>query len=239
MRLTSTSRVYFVDHNTKSKPIHRLFCEVFLIVELSATSWDDPRLPGQPDENAPQYKRDYRRKVVYLRSQPKMRQQSGKCDVKVRRNRLLEDSYTAIMAHSAEDLRRRLMISFEGEDGLDYGGVARYVGPSLSNTAVLIVYSEWFFLISHEIFNPSYGLFEYSSHDNYTLQINPASGINPDHLSYFKFTGRCLGLAIFHRKYMDAYFVPSFYKMILGRPQTLADLESIDSHLHNSLVWML
>ncbi|KAF5382743.1 hypothetical protein D9615_002877 [Tricholomella constricta] len=205
MRLTSTDRVYFVDHNTRT------------------TSWDDPRLPGHVDDNAPQYKRDYRRKVVYFRSQPKMRVTTGKCEVKIRRTRVLEDSYGAIMALTGEDLKRRLMVSFDGEDGLDYGGVSR----------------EWFFLLSHEIFNPSYGLFEYSTHDNYTLQINPASGINPDHLSYFKFIGRCLGLAIFHRRFLDAYFVPSFYKMILGKHMSLADLESVDADLHRSLVWML
>ncbi|KAF4617712.1 hypothetical protein D9613_006103 [Agrocybe pediades] len=203
MRLTATGRVYFVDHNTRT------------------TSWDDPRLPPNLDDNAPQYKRDYRRKVVYFRSQPKMRGLPGKCEIKVRRTRVLEDSYGAVMALTGEDLKRRLMVNFEGEDGLDYGGV------------------EWFFLLSHEVFNPSYGLFEYSTHDNYTLQINPASGINPDHLSYFKFVGRCLGLAIFHRRFLDAYFVPSFYKMILGKHMSLADLESVAADLHRSLVWML
>ncbi|KAL0571341.1 hypothetical protein V5O48_010623 [Marasmius crinis-equi] len=191
MRLTSTGRVYFVDHNTRT------------------TAWDDPRLPSNVDDNAPQYKRDYRRKVVYFRSQPKMRVLPGKCDVKVRRSRVLEDSYAAVMAHHGEDLKRRLMVNFEGEDGLDYGGVS------------------------------SYGLFEYSAHDNYTLQINPASGINPDHLSYFKFIGRCLGLAIFHRRFLDAYFVPSFYKMMLSKQVTLGDLESVDAELHRSLGWML
>lgn len=109
MRLTSTGRVYFVDHNTRT------------------TSWDDPRLPPNLDDNAPQYKRDYRRKVVYFRSQPKMRVLPGKCEVKVRRNRVLEDSYGAVMALTGEDLKRRLMVSFDGEDGLDYGGVSRYV----------------------------------------------------------------------------------------------------------------
>ncbi|KAJ2930924.1 hypothetical protein H1R20_g6189, partial [Candolleomyces eurysporus] len=205
MRLTSTGRVYFVDHNTRT------------------TSWDDPRIPSDVDSNAPQYKRDYRRKVVYFRSQPKMRVLPGKCEVKVRRNRVLEDSYGAVMALTGEDLKRRLMVSFDGEDGLDYGGVSR----------------EWFFLLSHEIFNPSYGLFEYSTHDNYTLQINPASGINPDHLSYFKFIGRIVGLAIFHRRFLDAYFVPSLYKMILGKPMALSDLEAVNTELHRSLKWML
>ena len=42
-----------------------------------------------------------------------------------------------------------------GEVGLDYGGVAR----------------EWFYLLSKEMFNPYYGLFEYSATDNYTLQV--------------------------------------------------------------------
>ena len=98
---------------------------------------------------------------------------------------------------------------------------------------------EWFFLISHEIFDPSYGLFQYSAHDNYTLQINWMTGINPEHLTYFKFIGRIMGLAIFHRRFLDAYFVSSFYKMILGKKTSLSDLEAVDADLHRSLVWML
>jgi len=62
-----------------------------------------------------------------------------------------------------KDLRKRLMIKFRGEEGLDYGGVAR----------------EWLYLLSHEMLNPQYGLFQYSREDNYTLQINPDSSINP------------------------------------------------------------
>ena len=38
-----------------------------------------------------------------------------------------------------------------------------------------------------EMFNPYYGLFEYSATDNYTLQINPNSGLaNHHHLRYFR-----------------------------------------------------
>ena len=62
-----------------------------------------------------------------------------------------------------KDMRKRLMVKFRGEEGLDYGGVAR----------------EWLFLLSHEMLNPQYGLFQYSREDNYTLQINPDSSINP------------------------------------------------------------
>ncbi|GBE82605.1 ubiquitin-protein ligase [Sparassis latifolia] len=205
MRLTSTARVYFVDHNTKT------------------TTWDDPRLPSTLDANVPQYKRDFRRKLIYFRSQPAMRAQPGNCQIKVRRNHIFEDSYAEIMRQTPSDLKKRLMIKFDGEDGLDYGGLSR----------------EFFFLLSHEMFNPFYCLFEYSAHDNYTLQINPASGVNPEHLNYFKFIGRCLGLGIFHRRFLDAYFITAFYKMILKKKVTLADLESVDAELHRGLTWML
>ncbi|ORY12237.1 hypothetical protein BCR34DRAFT_600795 [Clohesyomyces aquaticus] len=205
MRLTNTARVYFVDHNTKT------------------TTWDDPRLPSSLDQNVPQYKRDFRRKLIYFRSQPALRIVSGQCHVKVRRTHIFEDSYHEIMRQSAADLKKRLMIKFDGEDGLDYGGLSR----------------EFFFLLSHEMFNPFYCLFEYSAHDNYTLQINPHSGINPEHLNYFKFIGRVVGLAIFHRRFLDAFFIGAFYKMILRKKVALQDMEGVDADFHRNLEWML
>ena len=63
----------------------------------------------------------------------------------------------------ARDLKKKLLLQFAGEDGLDYGGIAR----------------EWLYLLSHEMLNPYYGLFQYSRDDIYTLQINPNSAINP------------------------------------------------------------
>lgn len=108
MRITSTERVYFVDHNTRT------------------TTWDDPRLPSNLEPNAPQYKRDYRRKVIYFYSQPAMKVREGKWESKLRRSRVLDDSFAAVMRMSGHDLKKRLVIKFEGEDGLDYGGVSRY-----------------------------------------------------------------------------------------------------------------
>ena len=120
MRLTNTARVYFVDHNTKT------------------TTWDDPRLPSSLDQNVPQYKRDFRRKLIYFRSQPALRILSGQCHVKVRRDHIFEDSYDQIMRQNANDLKKRLMIKFDGEDGLDYGGLSRYTLRSL--IVILIAY---------------------------------------------------------------------------------------------------
>ncbi|KAL6948107.1 NEDD4 E3 ubiquitin-protein ligase [Hanseniaspora uvarum] len=205
MRLTNTARIYFVDHNTKT------------------TTWDDPRLPSSLDQNVPQYKRDFRRKVVYFRSQPALRILPGQCSVKVKRSNIFEDAYQEIMRQSPEDLKKRLMIEFDGEEGVDYGGVSR----------------EFFFLLSHEMFNPVYCLFEYSSHDNYTIQINPNSGVNPEHLNYFKFIGRVVGLGVYHRRFLDAFFIGAFYKLLLRKKVGLQDMESVDNEVYNSLKWMM
>ena len=45
--------------------------------------------------------------------------------------------------------------------------------------------------------------------DDYTLQINPLSGLaNEDHLSYFKFIGRVAGMAVYHGKLLDGMLIP-------------------------------
>lgn len=62
---------------------------------------------------------------------------------------------------------------------------------------VLLLCREWFFLLSHEVLNPMYCLFEYAGKNNYCLQINPASSINPDHLTYFRFIGRFIAMVSF------------------------------------------
>jgi hypothetical protein len=203
-RTTPKLKVYFVDHNTRT------------------TTWEDPRLLSTIDADTPQYRRDYRRKVIYFRSQQSMRPiADSRCDVRVRRLLVFEDSFAAIMRLQPEDLRKRLRVNFDGED----------VDGDVS--------SEWFFLLSHELFNPGYGLFDYSAHDDCTIQINPASDVNPDHLDYFKFTGRVFGLAIFHRRFLDVPFVPAFYKMILNKKVNLKDLEAVDYELYKGLTWML
>ncbi|KAJ8340452.1 hypothetical protein SKAU_G00350850 [Synaphobranchus kaupii] len=208
-RIHSDGRIFYIDHNTK------------------ATQWEDPRLQNSAITGpAVPYSRDYKQKYEYFRKKLKKPADiPNRFEMKLRRTAVLEDSYRRILSvKRAEFLKARLWIDFEGEKGLDYGGVAR----------------EWFFLISKEMFNPYYGLFEYSATDNYTLQINPNSGLcNEDHLSYFKFIGRVAGMAVYHGKLLDAFFIRPFYKMMLQKPITLQDMESVDSEYFNSLKWIL
>ncbi|XP_011693188.1 PREDICTED: E3 ubiquitin-protein ligase NEDD4 isoform X3 [Wasmannia auropunctata] len=207
-RVHTDGRIFFIDHNTRT------------------TQWEDPRMSNpQIAGPAVPYSRDYKRKYEYLKSQlRKPNNVPNKFEIKVGRNNILEDSYRIISSVNRVDiLKTKLWVEFEGEVGLDYGGLAR----------------EWFFLLSKEMFNPYYGLFEYSATDNYTLQINPCSGVcNEEHLNYFKFIGRIAGMAVYHGKLLDAFFIRPFYKMMLGKPIDLKDMESVDSEYYNSLLWI-
>uniref|UniRef100_A0A8B9JDH2 HECT-type E3 ubiquitin transferase n=1 Tax=Astyanax mexicanus TaxID=7994 RepID=A0A8B9JDH2_ASTMX len=206
MRFTVDGIPYFVDHNRRT------------------TTYIDPRTGKSSLENGPQitYVRDFKAKVQYFRFWCQQLALPQHIKINVTRKTLFEDSFQQIMSFSAQDLRRRLWIIFPGEEGLDYGGVAR----------------EWFFLLSHEVLNPMYCLFEYAGKDNYCLQINPASYINPDHLKYFRFIGRFIAMALFHGKFIDTGFSQPFYKRILNKPLGLGDLESIDPEFYNSLIWI-
>uniref|UniRef100_A0A8C5B5D1 E3 ubiquitin-protein ligase NEDD4-like n=1 Tax=Gadus morhua TaxID=8049 RepID=A0A8C5B5D1_GADMO len=208
-RIHTDGRTFYIDHNTKN------------------TQWEDPRLqsPAITGPAVP-YSREFKQKYDYFRKKLKKPADiPNRFEMKLHRNNIFEESYRRIMSLKRPDiLKARLWIEFELEKGLDYGGVAR----------------EWFFLLSKEMFNPYYGLFEYSATDNYTLQINPNSGLcNEDHLSYFKFIGRVAGMAVFHGKLLDGFFIRPFYKMMLGKQISLKDMESVDSEYYNSLKWIL
>uniref|UniRef100_A0AAQ4R305 HECT-type E3 ubiquitin transferase n=1 Tax=Gasterosteus aculeatus aculeatus TaxID=481459 RepID=A0AAQ4R305_GASAC len=204
MRFTVDGIPYFVDHNRRT------------------TTYIDPRTGKSSLFTGFDLSIDilYKMQVCVCSSQQLSMPQHIK--INVSRKTLFEDSFQQIMSFHPQDLRRRLWIIFPGEEGLDYGGVAR----------------EWFFLLSHEVLNPMYCLFEYAGKDNYCLQINPASYINPDHLKYFKFIGRFIAMALFHGKFIDTGFSLPFYKRILNKPLALKDLESIDPEFYNSLIWI-
>lgn len=120
-----------------------------------------------------------------------------------------------------------------------HGGTRRLLGRSLYRNSLACLAREWFFLLSKEMLNPYYGLFQYSSSDAQLLEINPNSAINPDHLSYFKMVGRVLGLAVCHGHYIDGGFVMPLYKHLLGKAITVEDMAHVDEMYYNSLKWML
>uniref|UniRef100_A0AAZ3SW00 HECT-type E3 ubiquitin transferase n=1 Tax=Oncorhynchus tshawytscha TaxID=74940 RepID=A0AAZ3SW00_ONCTS len=185
--------------------------------------------PGTQRANArapAPYKRDFEAKLrnFYRKLETKgYGQGPGKLKLIIRRDHLLEDAFNQVMCYSRKDLQRsKLYVSFLGEEGLDYSGPSR----------------EFFFLVSRELFNPYYGLFEYSANDTYTVQISPMSAFVDNHHEWFRFSGRILGLALIHQYLLDAFFTRPFYKGLLRILCELSDLEYLDEEFHQSLQWM-
>ncbi|CAJ1971660.1 unnamed protein product [Sphenostylis stenocarpa] len=142
--------------------------------------------------------------------------------ISVRRAYVLEDSYNQLRMRSTQDLKGRLTVHFQGEEGIDAGGLTR----------------EWYQLLSRVIFDRGALLFTTVGNES-TFQPNPNSVYQTEHLSYFKFVGRVVGKALFDGQLLDVHFTRSFYKHILGVKVTYHDIEAIDPDYFKNLKWML
>ena len=97
--------------------------------------------------------------------------------ISVRRAYVLEDSYNQLRLRSTHDLKGRLTVHFQGEEGIDAGGLTR----------------EWYQLLSRVIFDKGALLFTTVGNES-TFQPNPNSVYQTEHLSYFKFVGRVVSI---------------------------------------------
>ncbi|XP_051125493.1 E3 ubiquitin-protein ligase UPL1 isoform X2 [Andrographis paniculata] len=168
---------------------------------------------------------DFDNKRAYFRS--RIRQQhdqhlSGPLRISVRRAYILEDSYNQLRMRPSQDLKGRLNVHFQGEEGIDAGGLTR----------------EWYQLLSRVIFDKGALLFT-TVGNNATFQPNPNSVYQTEHLSYFRFVGRVVAKALFDSQLLDVYFTRSFYKHILGVKVTYHDIEAVDPDYYKNLKWML
>ncbi|CAL0324794.1 unnamed protein product [Lupinus luteus] len=156
---------------------------------------------------------DFDNKRAYFRS--RIRQQhdqhlSGPLQISVRRAYILEDSYNQLRMRPNQELNGRLNVQFQGEEGIDAGGLTR----------------EWYQLLSRVIFDKGALLFT-NVGNNATFQPNPNSVYQTEHLSYFKFVGRVVGKALFDGQLLDVYFTRSFYKHILGVKNDVSDIPDL------------
>ncbi|KAK4767786.1 hypothetical protein SAY87_002927 [Trapa incisa] len=146
----------------------------------------------------------------------------GPLRISVRRAYVLEDSYNQLRMRSMQELKGRLNVHFQGEEGIDAGGLTR----------------EWYQLLSRVIFDRGALLFT-TVGNNATFQPNPNSVYQTEHLSYFKFVGRVVAKALFDGQLLDVHFTRSFYKHILGIKVTYHDIEAVDPDYYKNLKWML
>ncbi|XP_078171361.1 E3 ubiquitin-protein ligase UPL1-like [Carex rostrata] len=168
---------------------------------------------------------DFDNKRAYFRS--RIRQQhdnlvAGPIRISVRRAYVLEDSYNQLRLRRYQDLKGRLTVQFQGEEGIDAGGLTR----------------EWYQLLSRVIFDKGALLFT-TVGNNASFQPNPNSVYQTEHLSYFKFVGRVVAKALFDGQLLDVHFTRSFYKHMLGVKVTYHDIEAVDPDYYKNLKWML
>ncbi|KAI1269591.1 hypothetical protein F5Y18DRAFT_104273 [Xylariaceae sp. FL1019] len=142
----------------------------------------------------------------------------------VRRDHVFHDSFKSLYFKSGDEMKfGKLNIRFHGEEGVDAGGVTR----------------EWFQVLARQMFDANYALFVPVSSDRTTFHPNKLSGINDEHLMFFKFIGRVIGKALYEGRLLECYFSRAVYKRILGKPVSVKDMESFDPEYYKSLSWML
>lgn len=171
----------------------------------------------------------FRHRIRHHPSHPQQQQQQqdqqqhyGTLRINVRRQRMLEDSYNQLRMRTPSELKGRLNVVFQGEEGIDAGGLTR----------------EWYQQLSRAIFDKNALLFTTVGNDT-SFQPNPNSVYQTGHLSYFKFVGRVVAKALFDCQLLDVHFTRSFYKHMLGARVTLHDSEAIDPDYYKNLKWML
>ncbi|KAK8133665.1 hypothetical protein PG984_005677 [Apiospora sp. TS-2023a] len=169
-------------------------------------------------------KRNYFNRSVHNRNQVPNGRSFGTLQLSVRREHVFHDSFKSLYFKSGDEMKfGKLNIRFHGEEGVDAGGVTR----------------EWFQVLSRQMFDPNYALFVPVSSDRTTFHPNKLSGINDEHLMFFKFIGRVIGKALYENRLLDCYFSRAVYKRILSKPVSVKDMESFDPEYYKSLVWML
>lgn len=169
-------------------------------------------------------KRNYFNRSVHAKTGHQQRPQYQPLQLSVRREHVFHDSFKSLYFKSGPEMKfGKLNIRFHGEEGVDAGGVTR----------------EWFQVLARQMFDPNYALFIPVSSDRTTFHPNKLSGINDEHLMFFKFIGRIIGKALYEGRLLDCYFSRAVYKRILGKPVSVKDMESFDPEYYKSLVWIL
>eukprot|EP00300_Choanocystis_sp_HF-7_P025013 c26636_g1_i1.p1 GENE.c26636_g1_i1~~c26636_g1_i1.p1 ORF type:complete len:429 (+),score=0.29 c26636_g1_i1:47-1288(+) len=138
--------------------------------------------------------------------------------LRVRRGaELIPDTLVQLMIAPPEDLKKQLRIIFDGEEGVDEGGVQK----------------EFFQLIIHQLFDADKGMF---------LKEDRFFWFNCDSFESegeYELIGMVLGLAIYNSVILDLHLPPVTYKKLLGGKPTLFDLTQARPDLGRGLQRLL
>jgi ubiquitin-protein ligase E3 A len=142
--------------------------------------------------------------------------------LKIRRDFLIDDALAElemVAITNPKDLKKQIFIEFDGEQGIDEGGVSK----------------EFFQLICEEIFNQDFGMF-LTNEDTQTCWFNSFSFEND---AQFTLIGIVLGLAIYNSIILPLNFPMAVYKKLLNVRVTWHDLKDWNPLVYNSLKAML
>ncbi|XP_057670032.1 ubiquitin-protein ligase E3A isoform X1 [Diorhabda carinulata] len=142
--------------------------------------------------------------------------------LKVRRDHIIDDALVELEMISMDnpsDLKKQLVVEFEGEQGIDEGGVSK----------------EFFQLVIEEIFNPDYAMFSIQP-ESQTVWFNPTS-FESD--AQFTLIGIVLGLAIYNNVILAVNFPMVLYRKLMGKRGSFEDLQDWTPVLYNSLKQLL
>ncbi|WBW74340.1 HECT-type ubiquitin-protein ligase E3 Ptr1 [Schizosaccharomyces osmophilus] len=200
---------------------HRKIINMMVFTTPSLMSGSFSLLVKNPKVLEFENKRNYFSRQMHAEA---AKEQYPPLNINVRRDQVFLDSYRALHFKDADEVKySKLNIHFRDEEGVDAGGVTR----------------EWLQVLARQMFNPDYALFLPVAGDATTFHPNRDSSVNPDHLSFFKFTGRIIGKSVYDGRLLDCHFSRAVYKHMLHRSVSVKDIESLDPDYCKSLVWML
>ena len=140
----------------------------------------------------------------------------------VRRDHIVEDTIMYLsLQYEGPDFKKPLKVIFDGEDGVDAGGVRK----------------EFFQVLIRKLLDPSYGMYKYFE-DSRLLYFNADSNIL-DTAQDFELIGILLGMAIYNSIILDLKMPSFIYKKLKGCPLGIEDLEELNPGLARGLKALL
>ncbi|CAK4134982.1 unnamed protein product [Aphanomyces euteiches] len=163
--------------------------------------------------------------------------EKGHCKMRVARDYVFDEALENILHLKEQAFCVIIRMQFKGESGLDAGAIQR----------------EWYLLVAQGFMDDASGLFMLTNRDDNSYFINPNSEyllrrrrhdlsshlVDVTHLQAYRAAGRFIGRALLDGQMLPMHFSPVLFKLLLGIPVTMDDVESLDPTIYSSLRYLL